>query len=178
MLPFEFSMDMNRERARERKRIHSLYESFCSVCMHISTLNWVINHVHLLAYDCDDEYLTILGWFSFENFVFVFGLCPFISVSHSHSRSCLFARISNLNRSTQPENTLQYRECIVHFWDSSTNSLLLLLSSSLFLLSLIAAQCPSLLKLSESALHIYSIGFNIVVGYFMTVFVLKENHSC
>lgn len=29
--------------------------------LHTFTLNWVINRVHLLAYDCDDEYLTILG---------------------------------------------------------------------------------------------------------------------
>lgn len=37
----------------ERKRLF--------VVAYILRMNWVINRVHFVAYDCDDEYLTILG---------------------------------------------------------------------------------------------------------------------
>lgn len=76
--------------------------------LHTFTLNWVINRVHLLAYDCDDEYLTILGslgscrmlgffFFNFSVFRYPslslvwirsrFSVSRFGARSHSHSFS-------------------------------------------------------------------------------------------
>lgn len=114
--------------------VHLVYWTRLSefLSLHKFTLNWVINRVHFVAYDCDDEYLTILG--SLRS-------CRIVSLyifDHSRSSSNRAAKeCATIAAAPSTTNIRLYYYCHLVYFPSAYCLLILLvwMLSLLFLLS-------------------------------------------